>query len=74
MSIVSAVCYDGIMTKTGRPPFVKGERRRPVSVSLGETEIEALRELSRIRGESQGVIVGKFILAALAREQRKAEK
>ena len=60
------------MTKIGRPPFIEGERRRPVSVSLGDTEIDALRELSRIRGESQGAIVGRMILAALERERRKS--
>ena len=60
------------MTKIGRPPFIEGERRRPVSVSLGDTEIDALRELSRIRGESQGAIVGGMILAALTRERRKS--
>lgn len=62
------------MSKTGRPPFIEGERRRPVSVSLGDTEIDALRELSRIRGESQGAIVGGMILAAIARERRKSAK
>ena len=58
------------MTKTGRPPLVDGERRKAVGLSLGESEIDALRELSRIRGESQGAIVGKLVLAALLREQR----
>ena len=60
------------MTKTGRPAFVEGERRKAVGLSLGESEIDALRELSHIRGESQGVIVGKLILTAIARERRKA--
>ena len=50
---------------------MEGERRKAVGLSLGESEIEALRELSRIRGESQGAIVGNLILAALAREQSK---
>ena len=61
------------MSKTGRPPFIEGEKRRPVSVSLGDTEINALRELSRLRGESQGVIVGRLILTAFARERPKSE-
>ena len=62
------------MTKTGRPPFVEGERRKALGLSLGESEIEALSKLSRIRGESQGVIVGNLILAAFAREQRTNKK
>ena len=59
------------MTKTGRPPLVEGERRKAVGLSLGESEIDALRELSRIRGKSQGMIVGELIVTALARELRK---
>ena len=66
--------YIDPMTKTGKPRFKVGEKHRPVSVSLGDTEIDALRELSRIRGESQGAIVGRMILAALDRERRKSEK
>ena len=62
------------MTKTGRPPFVEGERRKAVGLSLGESEIEALRELSRIRGESQGAIVGRLILAAFTRERGKVTR
>jgi len=61
------------MTKTGRPPLVEGERRKAVGLSLGESEIDALRELSHIRGESQGVIVGRLVLGALARELRKTK-
>ncbi len=52
----------------GRPPKVEGERRRPVSVSLGQTEIDAIRELSRLKGESQGKVVGDLVLRELAAE------
>lgn len=62
------------MTRTGRPPLVQGERRKAIGLSLGDSEIDALRELSELRGESQGAIVGKLIVAALARERRKAGK
>ncbi|GAC1541465.1 MAG: hypothetical protein NVS3B16_05060 [Vulcanimicrobiaceae bacterium] len=37
-----------------RPPFVEGERRQPVSVSLGKGEIKALRALSGLCGEAEG--------------------
>jgi len=60
------------VTRTGRPPRVEGERRRPVSISLGDSEIAALRELAELRGESQGAIVGRFVLQALEREKRKS--
>ena len=56
----------------GRPRINENEKRRPVSVSLGPAEIEALRELSDIREESQGHIVGSFILREIAKERKKA--
>ena len=65
--------YIDPMTKTGKPLFKVGEKHRPVSVSLGDTEIDALRELSRLCGDSQGAIVGRLVVAALIREQRNSK-
>ena len=65
--------YRDPMTKTGRPRFNVGEKHWPVSVSLGDTEIDALRELSRLCGESQGAIVGRLVVATLIREQRNSK-
>ena len=58
--------------KIGRPRRREGETRRGFSISLGESEIAALQELARLRGEPQGVIVGRFVLQALEREKRKS--
>ena len=55
----------------GRPPKVEGERRKSVGLSLSGPEADALRELAELRGESQGAIVGRFVLQALEREKRK---
>jgi len=55
----------------GRPPKVEGERRKSVGLSLSNVEADALRELAELRGESQGAIVGRFVLQALERERRK---
>jgi hypothetical protein len=59
------------MTRIGRPPIVEGERRRAVGLSLGEREIRALQKLSHVRGEAQGAIVGRLVLAALEEEDGK---
>lgn len=58
----------------GRPRFVEGETRRPYSVSLGESEIQALRELAEVLDTSQGIACGKAITDALKREKRKHGK
>ncbi|GAC1405664.1 MAG: hypothetical protein NVSMB64_10690 [Candidatus Velthaea sp.] len=62
------------MTKTGRPPKAPEERRRVVGLSMDPQAIESLRKLAQIRGESQGTIVGRLVVAALTREQRKSVK
>ncbi len=59
------------MKRIGRPPKVEGQRRRSVGLSLSNVEADALRELAELRGESQGAIVGRFVLQALERERRK---
>lgn len=59
------------MKRMGRPPKVEGERRKSVGLSLSGPEADALRELAELRGESQGAIVGRFVLQALEREKRK---
>ncbi len=47
--------------------------QRPISLSMNDVQIKALDELCRLRGESRGAIVGRFVLQALEREKRKAQ-
>lgn len=45
--------------------------QRSITLSMNEVQISALNELCRLRGESRGAIVGRFVLQALERERRK---
>lgn len=63
-----------VKPRMGRPPLPESDRRRVVGISLSPAAIEALRELARVRGMSQGEIMGKLILGAFARERRKTPK
>jgi len=70
----SAAVFRGIigLVTMGRPPLPKGERRKQVTFTLGVSEIDALKELSRLRGRPQSQIIGQYALAALVREKRKS--
>jgi hypothetical protein len=57
--------------RIGRPPKDPGERARVVGISMTPAAIEALRELSALRGVSQGVLVGSLVQGALRRERAK---
>lgn len=48
--------------RMGRPPIKEGLKRRNVGISLDDDELEALREVAQITGESQGIACGVAIV------------
>ena len=55
----------------GRPRKIEGDLRKMKTFSLGAAEIEAIQELSRIRGEPQSVVAGKLFVRELTRQSRR---
>lgn len=60
--------------RVGRPGVDDDLKRKNFTITLNQVEAQALRELSRIRRRSLGIVAGDLFLRELDREQKRAKK